>query len=88
MDKEQALKEYKAALKVALEKRSQYTYYYFKELYKDHSEELSEELLNNIADTCTQAFFERMQREHDVESEFKDKELLNTNEDFTNNHGS
>ena len=75
MTKEQALNEYKAALKTALEKRRQYTYYCFKELNK----ELSEELLNNIADTCTQAFFERMQREHDLESEFKDKELWNKN---------
>lgn len=75
MTKEQALDEYKAALKNALEKRRQYTYYYFKESGKG----LSEELLNNIADTCTQAFFERMQREHDLESEFKDKELWNKN---------
>lgn len=75
MTKKQALNEYKAALKNALEKRRQYIYYYFKELNK----ELSEEMLNNIADTCTQTFFERMQREHDLESEFKDKELWNTN---------
>ena len=76
MTKEQALNEYKAALKNALEKRRQYTYYYFKEMNK---QDLTEELLNDIADTCTQAFFERMQNEHDLESEFKDKELWNTN---------
>ena len=74
MTKEQALNEYKEALKTALEKRRQYTYYCFKELNK----ELSEELLNNIADTCTQAFFERMQNE-DVEQEIKYDELWNKN---------
>ena len=75
MTKEQALNEYMAALKNALEKRWQYTYYYFKESNK----ELSEELLNDIADTCTQSFFERMQRECGFENEFNDKKLWNKN---------
>ena len=74
MTKEQALNEYMAALKTALEKRRQYTYYYFKELNK----ELSEELLNDIADTCTQAFFERMQNGN-IEQEIKYDELWNKN---------
>lgn len=71
MTKEQAYNEYKAALKVALEKRKQYTYYSFKELNK----ELSEELLEYIADTCTRACFSRMQYD-DMEKEIKYDELL------------
>jgi hypothetical protein len=74
MTKEQALNEYKAALKNALEKRRQYTYYCFKELNK----ELSEELLNDIADTCTRTFFSRMQNE-DIEQEIKYDELWSRN---------
>lgn len=75
MTKEQALNEYKAALKTALEKRRQYTYYYFKELY---NKSLTEELLNDIADTCTRAFFSRMQKE-DIEQEIKYDELWSRN---------
>lgn len=70
MTKEQAFNEYKAALKTALEKRRQYSYYFFKELNKG----LSEELLNDIADTCTKAFFSRLQ-EDDIEQEIKYDEL-------------
>lgn len=44
-----------------------------------NKQDLTEELLNDIADTCTQTFFERMQNEHDLESGFKDKELWNKN---------
>ena len=59
MTKEQALNEYRAALKNALEKRRQYAYCCLKELNK----ELSEEVLNNLADMNAQAFFEKMQRD-------------------------
>lgn len=75
MTKEQAKKEYIEALGVALQKRKQYTYYYFKELNKQN---LTEELLNDIADTCTRAFFSRMQNE-DIEQEIKYDELWNKN---------
>lgn len=71
MTKEKALNEYKAALKTALQKRKQYTYYYFKEMNK---QDLTEELLNDIADTCTRAFFSRLQKE-DIEQEIKYDEL-------------
>ena len=71
MTREQARKEYIEALGVALQKRKQYTYYCFKELNK---QDLTEELLNDIADTCTRAFFSRMQNE-DIEQEFKYDEL-------------
>lgn len=76
MTKEQALNEYKEALKVALEKRRQYTYYYFKERNK---QDLTEELLNDIADTCTRAFFSRMQNEDNIEQEIKYDELWSRN---------
>lgn len=72
MTKEQARKEYIEALGVALQKRKQYTYYYFKEM---HNQTLTEELLNDIADTCTEAFFSRMQNEDDIEQEIKYDEL-------------
>ncbi len=72
MTKEQARKEYIEALGVALQKRKQYTYYRFKEINK---QDLTEELLNDIADTCTRAFFLRMQN-GDIEQEIKYDELL------------
>ena len=75
MTKEQARKEYIEALGVALQKRKQYIYYYFKEMNRQN---LTEELLNDIADTCTQTFFERMQNE-DIEQEIKYDELWNKN---------
>jgi tRNA A37 N6-isopentenylltransferase MiaA len=75
MTKEQARKEYIDALGVALQKRKQYTYYRFKEM---NNQNLTEELLNDIADTCTRAFFSRMQNE-DIEQEIKYDELWNKN---------
>ena len=71
MTKEQARKEYIEALSVALQKRKQYTYYRFKEM---NNQKLTEELLNNIADTCTRAFFLRLQND-DIEQEIKYDEL-------------
>lgn len=71
MTQEEALNEYREALKTALQKRKQYTYYRFKETNKQN---LTEELLNDIADTCTRAFFSRMQNE-DIEQEIKYDEL-------------
>lgn len=73
MTKEQARKEYIEALGVALQKRKQYTYYYFKEINK---QDLTEKLLNDIADTCTSAFFSRLQDEY-IEQEIKYDELWN-----------
>ena len=71
MTKEQARKEYIEALGVALQKRKQYTYYYFKEMSKP---KLAEKLLNDIADSCTREFFSRIQNE-DIEQEIKYDEL-------------
>lgn len=75
MTKEQARKEYIEALVFALQKRKKYTYYRFKEI---NNQNLTEELLNDIADTCTRAFFSRMQN-GDIEQELKYDELWNRN---------
>ena len=71
MTKEEAFDEYKDALKVALQKRWQYTYYYFKGMNRLN---LKESDLNDIADTCTQAFFSRMQGDN-FEDDIKYEEL-------------
>ena len=76
MTKEQARKEYIEALGAVLQKRKQYTYYYFKKM---NNQNLTEELLNDIADTCTRAFFSRLQDDDDIEQEIKYDELWSRN---------
>ncbi len=73
---EESLKEYKDALLVALQKRKQYIYQKFKSLSRDKPN-ITDELLNNIAETCNESFFNRLQEgEKEFEEEINYKDFM------------